>query len=74
MRWISPGRAGPRSWSSSSNILLGLALRGLPVGTGYAVWAGTDAVGAAIAVMVWFNEAATLGRILPIALIVIGIV
>lgn len=57
-----------------SMLLLAVALRDLPVGTGYAVWTGTGAVGAAVAGMVWFHEAATPGRILPIGLIAIGIV
>lgn len=57
-----------------SMVLLALALRSLPVGTGYAVWTGTGAVGAAIAGMVLLGEAATLNRILPIALIAAGIV
>ena len=61
-----------------SMVLLAVALRSLPVGTGYAVWTGTGtgtgAVGAAVAGMVLLGEAATLGRILPIGLIAIGIV
>lgn len=58
----------------ASMVLLAVALRSLPVGTGYAVWTGTGAVGAAVAGMVLLGEAATLGRILPIGLIAIGIV
>ena len=54
--------------------LLAVALRSLPVGTGYAVWTGTGAVGAAIAGMVLLGEAATLTRIVPIGLITVGIV
>lgn len=57
-----------------SMVLLGVALRSLPVGTGYAVWTGTGAVGAAIAGMVLFGEPATLARILPIGLVAVGIV
>lgn len=57
-----------------SMVLLAMALRDLPVGTGYAVWTGTGAVGAAIAGMVFFGDAATLARILPIGLIAVGIV
>jgi len=34
-----------------SMVLLAVALRRLPVGTGYAVWTGTGAVGAALAGM-----------------------
>jgi quaternary ammonium compound-resistance protein SugE len=57
-----------------SMVLLAVALRNLPVGTGYAVWTGTGAVGAAIAGMIVFGEPATLGRILPIGLVAVGIV
>ncbi len=54
--------------------LLALALRDLPVGTGYAVWTGTGAVGAALAAIVLFGESAALTRLLPIGLIAVGIV
>ena len=57
-----------------SMVLLAWALRDLPVGTGYAVWTGTGAVGAAIAGMVLLGEPAALGRILPIGLVAVGIV
>ena len=57
-----------------SMVLLAFALRDLPVGTGYAVWTGTGAVGAALAGMILLGEAAALGRILPIGLIAAGIV
>jgi quaternary ammonium compound-resistance protein SugE len=55
-------------------LLLALALRSLPVGTGYAVWTGTGAVGAAIAGVILLGEPAALNRILPIALVAVGIV
>lgn len=57
-----------------SMVLLAVALRDLPVGTGYAVWTGTGAVGAAIAGMILFGESAVLDRVLPIGLIALGIV
>ena len=57
-----------------SMVLLSLALRDLPVGPGYAVWTGTGAVGTALVAVVLFNEPATLGRLLPIGLIAVGIV
>ncbi len=57
-----------------SMVLLALALRDLPVGTGYAVWTGTGAIGAAIAGIIFFGESAALARILPIGLIAVGIV
>ena len=57
-----------------SMVLLAWALRDLPVGTGYAVWTGTGAVGAAIAGMIFLGESAALTRIVPIGLIAVGIV
>jgi quaternary ammonium compound-resistance protein SugE len=57
-----------------SMLLLAVALRNLPIGTGYAVWTGTGAVGAAIAGMIIFGEPTTLSRILPIGLVAVGIV
>lgn len=58
----------------ASAVLLGLALRGLPVGTGYAVWVGIGAVGSAIAGVVLLNESADLQRVLPIGLIAVGVI
>lgn len=56
-----------------SALLLGIALKHLPVGTGYAVWVGIGAVGSAMFGVLIFGEAASLGRMLPIALIAIGV-
>jgi quaternary ammonium compound-resistance protein SugE len=58
----------------ASIVLLGLALRELPVGTGYAVWTGIGAVGTAILGIVLFAEPATALRLASIGLIVAGIV
>ncbi|NLD54151.1 MAG: quaternary ammonium compound efflux SMR transporter SugE [Burkholderiaceae bacterium] len=57
-----------------SVLLLGLAMRSLPVGTAYAVWTGIGAVGTAALGIVLFGEAATVGRLVSLALIVAGIV
>ena len=54
--------------------LLGIALRDLPVGTGYAVWTGIGTVGTALLGMYLFGDPATALRIGSIALIVAGIV
>lgn len=54
--------------------LLGLALRGLPLGTAYAVWTGVGTVGTAILGIILFGEAAGVARLTCIALIVAGIV
>lgn len=57
-----------------SVVLLGIAMKSLPVGTAYAVWVGVGAVGTAILGIVLFAEAASAGRLLSLALIVMGIV
>ena len=57
-----------------SMVLLAIALRELPVGTGYAVWTGTGAVGAAVGGMILFGDPAVASRMLPIGLIAVGIV
>ena len=57
-----------------SVVFLALALREIPVGTGYAVWTGIGAVGAAVLGIVLFNESREVARLLCIALIVAGIV
>ncbi|HEX7008532.1 MAG TPA: quaternary ammonium compound efflux SMR transporter SugE [Phycisphaeraceae bacterium] len=54
--------------------LLAQAVRTLPIGTGYAIWTGIGAAGAAIAGMILFKEPATAGRLICIALILAGIV
>ena len=59
--------------SCSSFVLLGLALKALPVGTAYAVWTGMGAVGTAILGIVMFHEPATAVRLGSIGLIVAGI-
>ena len=54
--------------------LLGIALRDLPVGTGYAVWTGIGTVGTALLGMYLFGDPATVGRLTCIGLIVSGII
>nr|WP_314260576.1 quaternary ammonium compound efflux SMR transporter SugE [uncultured Devosia sp.] len=56
-----------------SVVLLGIALRDLPVGTGYAVWTGIGTVGTAILGMYLFGDPATAARLASIGLIVAGI-
>ena len=59
---------------AASVVLLGLALRTLPIGTAYAVWTGIGAVGTALLGIWLFGEPATAMRLLCIGLIVSGIV
>ena len=52
---------------------LALALRTIPVGTGYAVWTGIGSIGTAILGIILFGEPATAARLACIGLIVVGI-
>jgi quaternary ammonium compound-resistance protein SugE len=54
--------------------LLSVALKTLPVGTGYATWTGIGAVGTTIFGIILFNEPRDAARILCILLIVAGII
>ena len=58
----------------ASIYFLALAVRTIPIGTGYAVWTGIGAVGVAILGMILFNESRDLLRIGSILLIIAGIV
>jgi quaternary ammonium compound-resistance protein SugE len=58
---------------AGSIILLGLAVKTLPIGTAYAVWTGIGAVGTAILGIILFGDAATALRLACIGLIVAGI-
>jgi quaternary ammonium compound-resistance protein SugE len=58
---------------AASMVLLGLAVRTLPIGTAYAVWTGIGAVGAAIAGLMLFGESANFVRLACIGLIVAGV-
>ncbi|MCF6368645.1 quaternary ammonium compound efflux SMR transporter SugE [Rhizobium halophilum] len=57
-----------------SVVLLGLAVRTLPVGTAYAVWTGIGTVGTVILGIILFAEPASALRLACIAMIVGGIV
>lgn len=57
-----------------SIVLLGIALKTLPVGTGYAVWTGIGAVGTAILGIFLLGESTDIARLASIGLIVAGII
>ncbi len=59
---------------AGSIYLLTHALKTLPIGTAYAVFTGIGAVGTVILGMLLFGDPVTLRRLLPIALIVVGVV
>ena len=71
-------RLWPTVWTLASMAvsvwLLGVAVRTLPVGTAYAVWTGVGAVGTVLLGIVLFDEPTTVGRLLCVCLIVVGIV
>ena len=54
--------------------LLAVALKTIPIGTGYAVWTGIGAVGTALMGISLFDESRDALRILCILLIVAGII
>lgn len=73
--WTRPGPSAVTIAAMiASFFLLAQAVRTLPIGTGYAIWTGIGAAGAAIAGMILFREPATAGRLICIALILAGIV
>lgn len=57
----------------ASVVLLGIAVRTLPLGTAYAVWTGVGTVGTVILGIVLFAEPATAVRLGCISLIIAGI-
>jgi quaternary ammonium compound-resistance protein SugE len=71
-------RLWPSVWTAASMVasvvLLALALKTIPVGTGYAVWTGIGAAGTAVLGIILFAEPATAARLGCIGLIVAGIV
>ncbi len=56
-----------------SILLLGIAVRSLPLGTAYAVWTGIGTVGTVVLGIMLFGEPATVLRLGCIGLIVAGI-
>jgi len=68
-------------WSSAGTVaamiasfyFLSIAIKSIPIGTGYAVWTGIGAVGTAILGIILFDESREAIRIICILLIVAGI-
>lgn len=56
-----------------SVVLLGWAMRTLPVGTAYAVWTGIGAVGTVALGIILFDDAVSPLRVICIGFIVVGI-
>ncbi len=58
----------------TSVVLLSMALRTLPMGTGYAVWTGIGAAGTAILGILVLGDSAAPLRVLCIGLILAGVI
>lgn len=58
----------------ASFILLGLALKTLPIGTAYAIWVGIGAVGTAFLGIIFFGESTDVLKLVSLGLICAGIV
>jgi len=57
-----------------SMLLLAIAVRTIPIGTGYAIWTGIGALGTALLGIALFGEPATLGRVVCLLMIVTGVI
>ncbi len=71
-------RLWPMIWTAAamvvSLLLLGVAMKDIPVGTAYSVWVGVGAAGTVILGIFLFGEPANVGRLVSVALIIIGII
>lgn len=57
-----------------SGVFLFMAQRTIPIGTAYAVWTGTGAIGTLLIGIFFFNDPAGVMRLLSAGLIVLGII
>jgi quaternary ammonium compound-resistance protein SugE len=57
-----------------SGILLWLSLKGISIGTAYAVWTGIGAVGTFIIGVLFFNDPLILLRWIGVSLIILGVI
>jgi len=53
--------------------LLAIALRDIPLGTGYAIWTGIGTAGAVLFGIFYFAESASIWRLMSIGLILLGV-
>jgi quaternary ammonium compound-resistance protein SugE len=71
-------RLWPTVWTIMAMIislgLLGIAMKALLVGTAYSIWVGVGAVGTVILGIVLLGEAASVTRMISVALIIAGII
>lgn len=70
--WLSIGSAGVLTVINMT--LLSYAMRGIPVGTAYAVWTGLGAVGVTFFGVLLFHDPSTGLRFVFTGLIIIGVI
>ncbi len=58
---------------AASFALLSLALRGIELSIAYALWSGVGTAAVAAIGIIWFGESAGAGKLLSLALIVLGV-
>ncbi len=58
----------------ASVVLLGIAMKTLPVGTAYAVWVGIGAVGTSLLGILLFGESTAVLKLISLCLIFAGII
>jgi quaternary ammonium compound-resistance protein SugE len=57
-----------------SVVMLGIAMKQLPVGSAYAVWVGIGAVGTVILGIILLGDSASLPRLISVGFIILGII
>lgn len=57
-----------------SVVMLGMAMKQLPVGSAYAVWVGIGAVGTVILGIILLGDSASLPRLISVGFIILGII
>lgn len=78
LKWIQtdPGFAsiGTSLLLTGLNMLmLSYAMRGIPVGTAYAVWTGLGAVGITVIGIIWFRDPLSAARLAFMAMVIVGV-
>ena len=71
-RWL--GIAIAVAFMVASGFVLWLAQRDISMGTSYAVWTGIGAAGTFLVGILFYNDAATFGRIAGVLMIISGVI
>lgn len=66
--------AGTVAATILSVVLLGAAMKNLPLGTAYAVWTGIGAIGTFIVGILWLGDSMSTARVLSAVCVLIGLI